>query len=128
LTSRSAPRFAITAQLADERLNAVLVGDLDEAVLDLGIRAPLCRARLVNRRITRVALGEPAGVAVKRRREEQCLAVLRACADDPVDRGAKAHVEHAVGLVEDEHADVVERERAARQQVLEATRGRHQYV
>ena len=29
--------------------------------------------------------------------------------DDPVDGGLEAHVEHPVGLVEDEHLDLVER-------------------
>ena len=41
----------------------------------------------------------------QRGREEERLAVGRGLGDDPVDRGLEAHVEHAVGLVEDEDAD-----------------------
>ena len=40
--------------------------------------------------------------------------------DDAVDGGPEAHVEHAVGLVEHEDADVGERERAALEEVLQA--------
>ena len=40
--------------------------------------------------------------------------------DDPVDGRAEAHVEHPVGLVEHERLHVVERERAALEEVLEA--------
>ena len=43
--------------------------------------------------------------------------------DDPVDRGLEAHVEHPVGLVEDEGVHLAEVERAALEQVLEATGG-----
>ena len=49
----------------------------------------------------RVALGDAPDFAVERRGEEQRLPVLRAGGDSPVDRRAKAHVEHPVGLVED---------------------------
>ena len=48
--------------------------------------------------------------------------------DDAVDGGAEAHVEHAVGLVEDEDLDVGERDRAAREQILEAAGGGHDEV
>ena len=40
--------------------------------------------------------------------------------DDPVDDGLEAHVEHAVGLVEDEQLDLVERDGAAVDQVEQA--------
>ena len=49
--------------------------------------------------------------------------VWRCCGqarDDPVDGRAEAHVEHPVGLVEDEELEVVEAHDAARHQVLEA--------
>ena len=39
--------------------------------------------------------------------------------DDPVDGGLEAHVEHPVGLVDDQHLDPVEGERATVEQVLE---------
>src|SRR6185295_547861 len=88
---------------------------------------PACPRRLTRRsapRVVRVPRREPPGVTVERRGEEQGLAVARAGGDDPVDGRAEAHVEHAVGLVEDEDLDVVEGEGAAREEVLEAAGGR----
>ena len=41
-----------------------------------------------------------------RRREEQVLPLARQRAEDAPDVGQEAHVEHVVGLVEDEHVDV----------------------
>ena len=67
--------------------------------------------------------GDLAGRALERRREEQRLAVVRGLGDDPVDGGLEAHVEHPVGLVEDEHADLLEGDDAAVDQVLEAAGG-----
>ena len=67
--------------------------------------------------------GELAGRALQGGREEQRLAIVRGLGDDPADRRLEAHVEHAVGLVEDEHLDVVERDRVAAEQVLEPAGG-----
>ncbi len=75
-----------------------------------------------------VGPGGLAGGALERRREEQRLAVVGGQRDDPVDGGAEAHVEHPVGLVEDEHADVIEGDGAAADQVLEPARRRDQDV
>ena len=67
--------------------------------------------------------GDLAGRPLQGRREEQGLAVRRRLGDDPVDRRLEAHVEHAVGLVEDEDAGPVQRDDAAGDQVLEPARG-----
>ena len=66
----------------------------------------LARGVLVAPRVVGVPRREPPGLAVEGRGEEQRLAVARAGGDDPVDGRAEAHVEHAVGLVEDEDLDV----------------------
>ena len=58
----------------------------------------------------RVRAGELADLAVERRGEEHRLAVAREALDDPVDLRLEAHVEHPVGLVEDEDLDRVERD------------------
>ena len=68
----------------------------------------------------RVAGGDAAGLAVERGREEQRLAVARRGGHDAVDDRAEAHVEHAVGLVEDEDPDAREGHVAAADEVLEA--------
>ena len=80
------------------------------------------------RGVARVALGHAAGLAVERGREEQRLAVGRALGHDAVDRGLEAHVEHAVGLVEDEDAHAVEGQVAALEEVLQAAGGGHDDV
>ena len=46
------------------------------------------------------------------RREQQGLTLCRHVLDDPPDIGQKPHVEHAVRLVQDEHLDVREADRA----------------
>ena len=74
------------------------------------------------RRVRRVRAGELADLAVERRREEHRLALLRQPGDDLVDLRLEAHVEHPVGLVEDQHADAVERDDLALDQVLQAAR------
>jgi hypothetical protein len=60
------------------------------------------------------------GLAVERGGEEQRLALGRALGHDAVDGGLEAHVEHAVGLVEDEDRHAVERQVAALEEVLQA--------
>ena len=47
----------------------------------------------------------------------------RGLGDDPVDGGLEAHVEHPVGLVEDEDVDLLERDAPRVDQVLEPARG-----
>ena len=64
-------------------------------------------------RVDHVALGQPQHRRRQRGRQQQRLPLLRAAAQDLLDVGAEADVEHAVGLVEDDVADAVERQRAA---------------
>ena len=71
-----------------------------------------------------VAVGELADLTVERRREEHGLPLLRDAAEDLLDLRAEAHVEHPVGLVEDEDADAGERDEPALDQVLETARRR----
>ena len=72
-----------------------------------------CGDVLVAPRAVGVLRGDLAGLALERGGEEQRLAVARDLLDDAVDDGPEAHVEHAVGLVEDEDLDVVEADGAA---------------
>jgi hypothetical protein len=93
-------------------------------VLDLARRTPSRWVVLVDDRVGRVRGRDIAGHAVERRREEQRLTRARAGAHDAVDRRPEAHVEHAVGLVEDEDPDCAEVEGLAREQILETSGGR----
>jgi hypothetical protein len=115
------------AQLVLARGDLGLVRHAVEAVLDvtdlLGRRGVL-----VAHRIVRVGGGDPADLALERGREEQRLALTRGHGDDLVDDGLEAHVEHPVGLVEHEHLDRAEVDRAAVDQVHEAARGGDQHV
>ncbi len=86
-------------------------------------RAPLLRQHGVEPgREARVAARELADVAVERRGEEHRLAVDWSRRDDAVDLRLEAHVEHPVGLVEDEHADRVDRDEAPLDQVVQPAR------
>ena len=111
------------AELLDERVHLGLVGQMDEAVLDVDALLPL---RLVDvaPRVAGVGGGELAGRPLERRREEQGLAIAGHLRHDPVDRGLEADVEHAVGLVEDEDRDPLQIEGASLQLILEAARCR----
>src|SRR3954454_11252356 len=72
--------------------------------------------------------GNLAGGSLEGRGEEERLASARGTADDPVDRRAEAHVEHAVRLVEDEDAEPLQRDGTATDQVLEPAGGGDQDV
>jgi hypothetical protein len=110
------------AELADQGVELRLVAEVDEAVLDLGLLLDL---RLVDvaARVAGVGGGEIAGGSFEGGREEESLAIAGHLPDDPIDRGLEAHVEHTVGLVEDEDPDPLQGDVAALDQVLEAARG-----
>src|SRR6516225_4183630 len=75
---------AVASELADERLDAVLVLDLDELVLDLGVRTPGCRVVPADGWSMCVTLGDAAGFALQGGGKEQGLPVLRAGGDNPI--------------------------------------------
>ena len=62
------------------------------------------------------------GLLVKGRREQQRLALGRRLAHDTADGGQKAHVEHAIGLVEHQHLDLVQVAGALLDQIDQAAR------
>ena len=122
-------RDLVAAELLHQPVGAALGADEDQGAAALGVAeladqgvhlalvASGGRSGARSRRASRpsglwtwragvlgVGLGELAGRALERRREEQRLALLRHLRDDPVDGGLEAHVEHPVGLVEDEDA------------------------
>ena len=71
-------------------------------------------------RVAHVARGEVGDPRRHGGREERRLPLGRGLLQDPLDVLDEAHVEHLVGLVEDEEADVVEVERAAAHVVHDA--------
>ena len=74
------------------------------------------------RRVERVRLCERADLAVECRGEEHRLALRRQGPDDLLHLRLEAHVEHPVGLVEDEDADVAQRDEPAILEVGEPAR------
>ena len=62
------------------------------------------------------------GLLVERRREQQRLALGRRLAHNAADGGQKAHVEHAVGLVEHQDLNLVQVAGALLDQVDQTTR------
>ena len=102
------------------------VRDLPNAgVLALGLR------RLVDADpdgVVQVALGEARDLPGDGRGEERGLALLAQGAEDLVQVVGEAHVEHLVGLVEDDRLHLVEAERAAIEVVHRPARRRHDHV
>ena len=72
--------------------------------------------------IVRVDFDQPLDLVRHRGREKQRLTFLRRRAEDAVDVVTEAHVEHAVGFVEDGDAQFVQFQRAAFHVVHHATR------
>ena len=77
-----------------------------ELVLDLAGLLLLRKRRFEARRAVGVVARQLADRAVERGREEHGLTIARQPVHDAVDLRLKAHVEHSVGFVEDEYADV----------------------
>ena len=135
--SRSAPRFVRTKTSARSRSassSSISRSSFPSAVTATKVcstspcSSALGQLRLDPDRVARVRAGQIADLAVERRREQHRLAGARQPADDPVDLGLEAHVEHPVGLVEDERPDAVERDLPALDQILEAPRRRDEDV
>jgi hypothetical protein len=86
------------------------------------VRAPavgLGAARLVVGRVVLVITRQHLDRTVERCREQQRLARLGSLVEQAPDLGKESHVGHAVGLVDDDHLDVVELERTLTEQVGE---------
>jgi len=95
------------------------VCDGDELVLDVAGALLDRELGAEARRILRVLVGQRTDCAFERCREQHRLACDRDAAEDAVDLRLEAHVEHAVGLVEDEGAHAVERHELALEQVVQ---------
>ena len=64
-------------------------------------------------RVAQVALGDPRDRRRDRGREERGLAIVGGRGEDRLEVLGEAHVEHLVGLVEDDHLDAIEAQAAA---------------
>ena len=84
--------------------------------------------RLEAGRVVRVHPRQLADLAVERRGEEHRLPFPWKPGDDPVDLRLEAHVEHAVGLVQDEDPNTLERHRTPLEQVVQPAGRGHEDV
>ena len=127
---------------AGEHDNAVAAFFLDEGVEQLGLLATRCFNHVLvdfvgrfaavgdfdNRGVVQNAEHGFVLAAVDGRREQQRLAVFGRGLDNALDLGPKAHVEHAVGLVENEHLNLREVGGAALHKVDHAAGGHDGHV
>ena len=110
----------------DQRLLVIAVGDQDVVVH--GGHRGLGVVRRVQHRVLEELLDQDVHAVVQGRGEQQPLGALGGAGQDPGDHGQEAHVGHVVGLVQDGHADVVEREQTLLDEVLEPARAGHDDV
>ena len=93
-----------------------------------GLRDGVLRGHLHFLRVVEELQRQCLDARLEGRREQQRLALLRQAVEDALDRRQEAHVEHAVGLVEDQHLHRVELHAAAVEVVDQAARAGHQHV
>ncbi|MNE30336.1 hypothetical protein D3C80_1238440 [compost metagenome] len=108
-------------QQAGHRLHALVGVDLVEALLDLAV--VVLRLQLDALRLAHEARGQLLDAFRVGGGEQQGLPLGRGLLDDLADRVDKAHVEHAVGFVEDQVVEAVELEGALAQVFEDAPRG-----
>ncbi|CUS45248.1 hypothetical protein MGWOODY_Smn1605 [hydrothermal vent metagenome] len=115
-------RFGLVqAEQVDHGILDIGRGDGDRLVADVAVAAILAHRRNAQR-IALVALGERDDRLGHGRREEQCAALIGRRVEDLLEILAEAHVEHLVGLVEDDCLERAEIERAALDMVAQAAR------
>ena len=90
-------------EVAQQLALAVAVDHVDDVGDQLGRR--VARRDLDRRRVVEKAVGQPPDLVRERGREQQVLAARRKDREDLADVADEAHVEHPVGLVEDEDLD-----------------------
>jgi hypothetical protein len=95
----------------------------DEAMLHRGDVFVLSYDLVMNR-VVLVSLHQPIDVSIEGGREEKRLVLVFDPAKNAFDLGHEAHVGHLVGFIEDNDADLVERQRSAVEQVIEPARRR----
>ena len=102
-------------------LDLVHLVDVEE-VLDHPVDSLGVALDLVEDRVGQVARDEAIDGAVERGGEQQGLVRALEATEHPLDLGHEAHVGHPVGLVEDEHVELVDAQLAAVAEVDEAAR------
>ena len=113
--------IALEQQQVQERRIAVFGVNQKRDVLDVGVGFAEARAFDVHRLLL-IALGDGLDPGGERRADEVRAAILRSRVQDRLELVAEAHVEHLVGLVEDDLFDTTRIERAALDVIEHASR------
>ena len=128
-TSLSAPRLVRTNTIVRDTPSEIAASTLMRSSsctfkkrCSMSSTSCFLRHDLVHHRVVHVAAHQHVDLAVERGREQQRLTVVRDLAHDPFDLRQEAHVGHAVGLVDDEDADLVEVELAPLEEVDQSAR------
>mmetsp|Transcript_17039 Transcript_17039/g.41232 ORF Transcript_17039/g.41232 Transcript_17039/m.41232 type:complete len:233 (-) Transcript_17039:537-1235(-) len=105
-----------------------LVHDLDDLRHVLVRHEVVCVADVDDRGVVQELAGQTPHLLGPRGREEERLALARNAADNLADLGLKAHVKHAISLVEHQVRDLVQVDLASLQEVIEAPGGRNHHL
>ena len=129
---------ALPGEAAGETVRPALGPGEDEDPIDLDVfeqreqeaelARPFHEVDRLGHRLVEETTRELTDLAGLRGREQQGLALTRKRGGDAADVGDEAHVEHAIGLVEDEHLHLGEVHHAVAHQVEEPPGRRHQHV
>ena len=117
----------LATQQALERVRLVADADRGEAVRDRARRLAAA-ADLHALGAGQEVLDQRLDLLGERRGEQQVLPLVRHAQEHAPDLRHEAHVEHAVGLVEHDHLDVLERDVAALEVVDQASRAGDEHV
>ena len=109
----------VMAEVLDQQVHLLLVVHGQDALLDLVDRLALPPSSM-NTGLCRVSSMMLRHALAHGGAEEQVLALARHGVDDALHVGPEAHVEHAVGLVEDERVDAVQQDVALAEHVEQA--------
>ena len=112
-----------TEHVAEQVALAATVHRVDD--LADGGSGGVSRGRVDRQRLMQQLLRQPPDARVERGAEEQALALRGQPFEDPLDVVDEAHVQHAIGLVQDQDLDAAEVERALPDMIEKATRRGH---
>ncbi|OMP13915.1 hypothetical protein COLO4_00638 [Corchorus olitorius] len=122
--ARQALLGTLLQQVHERRLLVVVRHGVDD-LADI-LRRGVAAGHFNGLRMTQVAGGQLLDLRRERRREQQRLAVCRQQVDDALQVGQEAHVEHAIGFVEHQHAHLRQVHAALLHVVEQAARRGHE--
>src|SRR5271154_2103215 len=114
----------ILSQQAAQHIEFAIGGDFESLHANV-FGGPQHRAQLDANRMTHIVVNQMRNRGFESGGEAEGLAILRKNGNNPANRGKKSHVQHAIGFVEDEHAQRLEGYEPAIEKVLETSGRSH---